>query len=137
MRIDALFPRDDIAYAVMLNTCQKVVYSKTLQELTWSNSRQVMGNLQRIVGMLKAPRQGPEKNILVYGSGRLVSALMQEELVDEYHLWVHPVVLGKCVPLFRNEQMKLMLEQQQMQPFKSGVIWFRFFVNKNLSPAGG
>ncbi|WP_249219782.1 dihydrofolate reductase family protein [Chitinophaga sp. HK235] len=94
-------------------------------------------NLQRIVGILKAPCQGPEKNILVYGSGRLVGALIQEELVDEYQLWVHPVVLGKGVPLFRNEQMRVMLEFQQMQTLKSGVIWFRFFVNKNLSPAGG
>ncbi|MBC9934083.1 dihydrofolate reductase family protein [Chitinophaga qingshengii] len=131
VEIDTFFPRDDIAHAVMLNTCQKLVYSRTLTELSWNNSRQVKGDLRRVVATLKQPRPGQEKNILVYGSGQLVAALTALNLVDEYHLWVHPVVLGQGVPLFREGMEKVALDLFKMQTFRSGVVWFRYIVTKN------
>ncbi|QJB39071.1 dihydrofolate reductase [Chitinophaga oryzae] len=131
VEIDSFFPRDDIAYAVMLNTTQKVVYSQTISRLSWSNSRQAKGDLRRVVAALKQPRPGPEKHIMVYGSGQLVGALTDQGLVDEFHLWVHPVVLGRGMPLFPGGADKVQMFMQQMQTFRSGVVWFRYIVNKN------
>lgn len=133
VEIDSFFPRADIAYAVMLNTTRKVVYSRTLSVLPWNNSRRAKGDLRKVVALLKEPRPGPEKNILVYGSGQLVSALGDLGLVDEYHLWVHPVVLGQGMPMFSSRPDKVSMALEQMQTFKSGVVWFRYIVNKNPS----
>lgn len=131
VEIDSFFPREDIAYAVMLNTTQKVVYSRTLSVLPWSNSRQAKGDLRRVVAALKEPRPGPEKNILVYGSGQLVGSLTDLGLVDEYHLWVHPVVLGQGIPMFSSGPDQVPMTLEQLQTFRSGVVWFRYIVNKS------
>src|SRR5215470_15493058 len=82
-----------------MNAMPKVVVSTTLTEPAWNNTTVVSGNVPDEVAKLKARYDG---DILVQGSATLVETLSEHNLVDEYHLMVHPVVLGKGKRLFRD-----------------------------------
>jgi len=81
--------RDQIARA--LNSRPKYVVSSTLREAAWPGTTVLGGDVARQVAELKKEPGGP---VLVLGSSRLVPALLAHGLVDEYQLWLHPVVLG-------------------------------------------
>jgi len=82
-----------------MNAMPKVVVSTTLTEAAWNNTTIISGNVADEVARLKAQYDG---DILVQGSATLVETLNEHGLVDEYHLMVHPVVLGKGKRLFRD-----------------------------------
>jgi dihydrofolate reductase len=82
-----------------LNSLPKHVVSTTLREpLSWQNSNLVSGNVAHEIASLK---DQPGKEIQVIGSGELVQTLIRNELVDEYRLMIHPIVLGNGKRLFR------------------------------------
>ena len=78
-------------FADRFNNMPKYVVSSTLQEPGWTNSTVLDGDLGEAVAKLKQEHDG---DIVVHGSGRLVQALLDQELVDELRLMVFPVVLG-------------------------------------------
>jgi dihydrofolate reductase len=80
-----------------LNSVPKYVASRTLDDVTWNNSTLTEGDVAEAVAALKE-EQGDE--IQVTGSGELIQTLMEHDLVDEYHLWVFPVVVGEGKRLF-------------------------------------
>lgn len=84
-------------FGVRMNTMPKYVASTTLTEMTW-NAHLLTGDVAEAVRALK---QQPGQDLLVYGSGDFVQTLMRHDLVDEYHLLVYPVVLGSGKRLFR------------------------------------
>ena len=85
-------------YGAWMNGYPKHVASRTLQEpLEWKNSTLIEGDIAEEVARLK---QQDGKDILVFGSGELARTLMEHDLVDEYRLMVHPVVVGKGKRLF-------------------------------------
>jgi dihydrofolate reductase len=67
-------------------------------------------------------KQGNGKNILVVGSASIVQQLTNLGLIDEYHLLVHPVVLGSGKPLFKNIKERLSLKLVKAKTFKNGVV---------------
>ena len=76
----------------MLNERQKYVASTTLEEpLSWRNSTLLEGDAMAAVATLK---EQPGGDLVVLGSGELVESLMRADLVDEYVLLIHPLVLG-------------------------------------------
>ena len=79
-----------------LNSLPKHVASRTLNELTWNKS-ELVRDVATEVPLLK---RRYAKQIKVYGSGKLVRTLLDDDLVDELHLWIHPVVLGTGERLF-------------------------------------
>ena len=84
----------------LMNDLPKFVASTTLEEpLVWSNSTLLKGDVAVEVSKLK---EGSGADLLVLGSGDLSQTLMRHDLVDEYQLMVHPVVLGKGKRLFRD-----------------------------------
>jgi dihydrofolate reductase len=89
---------DDDPYAQHLNSAQKYVASRTLQDVEWENSTLIKGDLAEEVAKLK---EQPGKNIAVLGSGDLVQTLIEHDLVDEFFLAVFPIVLGSGKRLFR------------------------------------
>jgi dihydrofolate reductase len=115
--------RDDVAFAAMMNELQKVVYSKTLHQTRWHNTIAISGDLQEEINRLKESKNTYSKNIILYGSATLVKALIKFNLIDEFQLWIHPVLLGKGQSLFhghRADRQRLMLCGQQS--FSSGVM---------------
>jgi dihydrofolate reductase len=88
---------DQIARA--LNTLPKYVASTTMrpEQATWAGTTILKGDVATEVARLK---EEPGRPILVAGSGRLVQTLQRHDLVDEYRLWLHPVVLGGGKRLF-------------------------------------
>ncbi len=90
--------RTDNPYTAVLNNMQKYVASTTLSEpLSWINSTLLKGDAAEAVARLK---EEPGKDLLVMGSGELVQSLMRHNLVDEYVLLIHPLVLGSGRRLF-------------------------------------
>jgi len=121
---DPCCPREDISFAMQMNNRHKIVYSNNLKTADWSNSSIIKGNLETAIRSLK--NTGDDKNIIAYGSGQLVQALISLNLVDEFQLWIHPLILGKGKPLFKgnNEQAGLRLMGSKF--FTSGVILLRY-----------
>jgi dihydrofolate reductase len=91
-------PADD-PYAKHLNSSAKYVASTTLRDLAWQNSTLLQGDVAEAVAKLKAQ---PGGGIAVLGSAGLVQTLMAADLVDEYNLFVFPIVLGSGKRLFRD-----------------------------------
>ena len=95
---------DDDPFAKILNGLPKYVASTTLGEpLAWQNSTLLQGDVAKTVAELK---EGEGGNIVVLGSGGLVQTLYENDLVDEYALMIHPIVLGSGKKLFREVPRK-------------------------------
>jgi len=112
------YPRIDIAFAEMMNYYPKIVFSKTLVTTEWNNSRLVNGDILTEITKLK---QMPGNDMIIYGSGKIVSFLSRLNLIDEYVLWIHPVILGKGKPLFKLSG-QLRLELIKTKTFRTGVV---------------
>ena len=85
-------------YTEFLNTIPKYVASTTLKEpLPWSNSTLLKGDAAQAVSQLK---EQPGKDLLIMGSGELIQSLMRANLIDDYVLLIHPLVLGSGRRLF-------------------------------------
>ena len=80
---------------------KKLVFTRTLSRSEWENTDLATGDLVQEVKALKA-KNG--KDIVVYGGSTFVSALLKERLVDEFHLFVNPIALGKGVSVFSELQ---------------------------------
>lgn len=101
----------------------KYVVSTTLTTAAaWRNSTLIRGN---VVEEVRALKEQPGKNILMDGSSVLVHTLAQNELIDEYNLWVYPLVLGGGKRLFP-EGTRLNLRLIESKPLPTGVVLMRY-----------
>jgi dihydrofolate reductase len=116
----AFWPSATDEFATMMNSLPKYVASTTLKEpLEWSNSTLIKGDIAAEVAKLK---QTPGKDIQVIGSGDLVQTLMEHDLVDEYRLMVHPLVLGSGWRLFREGSPNIALRMIDNKTTSTGVL---------------
>ena len=88
----AHWPYDEGPIADQLNSTRKHVASRTLDSVDWNNSTLITGDVAEYVAELKR-EDGPE--IQVHGSLGLIQTLLEHDLIDEYRLWIFPLVLGK------------------------------------------
>lgn len=105
-------------FAIAIDRVPKIVFSRTLKELTWDTATLATRSLEEEVAALKQ-QQG--KAIFACSPGLIVS-LTQLDLIDEYQICVHPVVVGSGLPLFRNINHKLNLKLTNTKTFDSGAI---------------
>jgi dihydrofolate reductase len=110
---------DEEGFADRMNSLPKFVVSTTLEGVEWNNSSLIKENVAEEVARLK---QQPGQDILIYGGGELVHTLMQHDLIDEYRIWVHPVVLGSGKRLFRDGSDTKVLRLVETKTFSSGVV---------------
>lgn len=108
---------DEIARA--LNSLPKYVASTTLSEAKWEGTTLIKTDLPGEVAKLK---EQPGKPIIVVGSSELAQGLMQHGLVDEYQLWVHPVVLGSGKRLFRDGGPTTQLQLVDSRTTVTGLV---------------
>ena len=110
---------DDDPIAAHLNATPKYVVTKTLTGLDWAGSQLLDGDVVASVKDLKAQGDG---TIAVLGSGVLVQALIEHELVDDYRLFLHPLVLGTGKRLFQQTPRPLQLQLVDCTPTTTGVL---------------
>ncbi len=115
----AYWPSSDTDFAPFMNDTPKYVASTTLDEVEWSNSQLLEGDVGAAVAALK---EEPGKNIVMSGSATLARSLLGAGLVDELHLMVHPLVVGQGARLFENGD-KHALELADSKTFGTGVVY--------------
>jgi dihydrofolate reductase len=112
-------PTDD-QIAPTMNELLKYVASTTLKEpLPWANSQLLRGDVAEAVSMLKDQDGG---DLLVIGSGELVQTLMERDLVDQFDLMIHPLVVGRGKRLFGDGKRKTSLSLVDSMTTTTGVI---------------
>lgn len=105
-----------------LNEMTKVVFSRTLKEASWVNSRLLPGGLADEARRL---REGDGPTILIFGSGSLIQQLALAGLIDEYFLALTPVVLGAGKSMFTGVD-RLSLKLVDSQAFASGNVLLHY-----------
>jgi dihydrofolate reductase len=119
---DALNPsegKEDPRIIRALNDSPKLVFSTTLDEPEWANTRVVAGGLEDEIRRLK---KEPGKAIGIQGSASIVHALARADLVDEYHLYQHPVLLGDGKLLFPAGHGRQNLDLTRLTRYDNGVV---------------
>jgi dihydrofolate reductase len=109
--------------AAGMNAMRKTVFSRTLDTVAWQNTVLMKGDLVTEVRRLK---QQPGPDIVILGSGSIVSQLTQARLIDEYQLVLNPIVVGRGRSLFETVVGTLNLTLTKTQSFRNGnvVLWY-------------
>jgi dihydrofolate reductase len=105
--------------AAGMNSLSKIVFSRTLDKASWKNTRVVKGDL---VAEVRKMKKEPGKDIVILGSGSIVSQLTAAGLIDAYQVMVNPVVLGKGRTMFDGIQKRLNLELTTTRAFGNGNV---------------
>ena len=112
------------AHAEWVNAVDKVVCSTTLTSADWNNTRLISGNLAEEFGQLKAK---PGGTMAVYASPKLVHSLVDLNLIDEFRVVIHPVVIGSGTPLF-HDKSAFELTLLESKSFDGGAVYVRYQV---------
>jgi dihydrofolate reductase len=112
------------AVAEGMNNLPKIVFSRTLDKASWKNTRVVKGDIAAEVRKLKQ-ESGPD--MVIMGSGTIVSQLTGARLIDEYQLVLNPIALGAGRTLFDGIKEKVTLGLEKTRAFRNGnvVLWYR------------
>ena len=105
--------------ADMMNSIEKAVATRTLDEAAWHNTRLLKGDAVEAVRGLKAESG---KDIYVFGSADLLASLLAAGLVDEYRLCVVPMVLGGGNPLFKPQDQQVRMRLESARPLTTGGV---------------
>ena len=111
--------KHDIQHSAWYNTVAKVVISNSLKGSNLSNTTIISGNINKEIIKLK---QAPGKNIVVFGSPSAAHILMSENLIDDYWLFVNPILLGQGITLFKDIQNRINLKFVYSNTLPSGVV---------------
>jgi dihydrofolate reductase len=109
--------------AEAMNKQQKLVFSRTMSEAKWNNTRLISGDLATEVPKLK---EEPGDDIVIMGSGNLISQLAQLKLIDEYQIALTPIVIGKGKSMFDGVD-KTNLKLTKSRAFGNGTVmlWYQ------------
>jgi dihydrofolate reductase len=110
---------NDPVVAEGMNKAEKIVFSRTLKKVGWSNTRLVKGDIGEEIRKMK---QTPGKNMTLLGSGSILTQLAEEGLIDEFQFKVDPVALGEGTPIFKNIKHRLNLKLTSTRTFKNGAV---------------
>jgi dihydrofolate reductase len=102
---------------------KKIVFTKTLDKSEWSNTELARGNLVDEIGKLKSQNG---KDIIVYGGSSFVSALVKEQLIDDFHLFVNPIVIGKGTRVFDRLENWNQLKLKQSVTYDCGIVLLNY-----------
>lgn len=106
-----------------MNSAQKLVFSRTLTEVTWENTKLVSGDIVEAVRKLKAESG---MDMLLMGSGEIISQLTAAKLIDGYQIVTVPVIIGSGRTMFEGVTERVNLERTKTQSFSNGniVTWY-------------
>ncbi len=113
--------QNDPVVAAGMNAMPKVVFSRTLKSAAWSHTRVLSGDLAAETRALKQV-DGPD--LLIFGSGTIVSQLTQAGLIDSFQIVVNPIVLGSGRSMFAGAQVSMTLVSTRS--FGNGNVVLRY-----------
>jgi len=118
--------KHDIEHAKWYSNVHKIVLSKTMKEAGLTNTKIISDNLSE--SMHKIKNQTGE-DILLFGSPAATHALMQQNLIDGYWLFVNPIILGQGIPLFVDIKHNIKLKLLTTRQFTCGVTELNYTVD--------
>ena len=122
---------DDHPIAKTFNAARKYVASRTLKVLDWNNSTLLHGDVVSAILALKG-QPGPDLQII--GSGNLIQTLQAAALIDEYHVWTFPLVLGRGKRLFSEASRPSALRLVRAQVSTTGVVMSTYVPGGDIQP---
>ncbi|GER86326.1 hypothetical protein KDW_04880 [Dictyobacter vulcani] len=115
-------PRE-LAHARWVDNVSKVAFSRTLTHADWKNTRIVQDQVVEEVNALKRQSGG---DIMIFGSPGLTHSFMQLDLIDDYWLFLNPIVLGGGIPLFQDMAAWTKLKLAETKAFQNGVVGLHY-----------
>ena len=122
---DPASTRPMVEFARIWRDMPKLVFSRTLERAGW-NATVVRDVDPEAITELKAQPGGD----LVLGGADLAATFMGHDLIDEYRLYVHPIVLGRGQPMFRSPDVRIDLRLAGTRTFRTGVVLLRYERNR-------
>jgi dihydrofolate reductase len=115
------------AFAVWINEAEKLVFSRTRKDFSWKNTRHLRELTPKAVASLKAEKGA---DLLIFGSGQVVSQLSEHGLVDEYWFVVSPLLLGSGRPLVSGLAKSRRLQLLEAKAYPEGNVSVRYAPRK-------
>jgi dihydrofolate reductase len=114
-----------------MNKAEKIVFSKTLKEANWSNTRVIKSNIEEEIKKLK---ESSGKNITILGSGSIVNQLAEKGLIDEFMIMIHPVAIGNGTAFLKDISKNIELELTKSKSFKGGHVLVCYQPSRKKNP---
>ena len=115
--------KNDPIVAERMNNLPKIVFSRTLDQVHWNNTRLVKGDM---LSEIRKMKQESGNDMTILGSGSIVSQLAPQGLIDEFQVMLNPVVLGKGKTMFQGIQDKLALRLTKTRVFYNGNVLLHY-----------
>lgn len=115
--------KHDKEHSQWYKDAQKIVLSRSMKDRSIPGTTIISEDLAGRISKLKQQEGG---DMLIFGSPRAAYALMQEQLIDSFWLFVNPVILGKGIPLFKDVQHTVQLNLVKATTFASGVVCMHY-----------
>jgi dihydrofolate reductase len=112
--------KNDPVVAGQMNKLPKIVFSRTMQQASWQNTRVVKSEIAAEIRKMKAA-EGP--GMAIFGSGEIVSQFAEAGLIDEYQIAIHPIILGAGRTMFEGLKKKLPLKPTRTRAFANGIVF--------------
>jgi dihydrofolate reductase len=117
---------EDKWMAEKMNSSPKVVFSRTVTHIDWTNIRVA----NDIVEEVKELKREPGKDIIIYGGANIVSSFICENLIDEYHLFINPVIIGSGKPIFNTVKEPINLKMIKAIQSSTGIVVLQYVPEK-------
>lgn len=114
---------DELHHAHWVENVHKIVFSRTLERVTWNNTRLVKEHIAAEIARLKHLAGG---DMMIFGSPSIVHTLTQHGVIDEYQIHLNPIVLGDGIPLFKDIKGSIALELLRSRTYHSGVVGLHY-----------
>jgi dihydrofolate reductase len=118
--------KSEIAYARLAAKTPHVVLSNTLKSVSWPATTMIVGDISE----LRTLKTRPGKNVYVVGGATLVASLLNEDLIDELRLIVHPIVLGRGQALFGGVNTRLSLDLVEATTIRSDRLLVTYRIRR-------
>ncbi|RFS18272.1 dihydrofolate reductase family protein [Emticicia sp. C21] len=119
--------KHDVEHSKWYKNAHKIVLSKTLNEADLTNTTIISNNIADRINEIK---QQDGEDILLFGSPTATHALIEQNLIDGYWLFLNPTILGQGIPLFADSKDKTNLKLLSTRQFDSGVIELNYVVDR-------
>nr|WP_295927673.1 dihydrofolate reductase family protein [uncultured Dyadobacter sp.] len=119
--------KHSLEHAQWVHQIPKVVFSTTLDGVSWNNTTLIKDNVVEAVSKLK---EELGKDLVIFGSPGLAKNFMKLGLIDEYKLTLHPVILGNGISLFEDDMSKSSLKLLESRTLQSGVVTLHYEVSR-------